>query len=219
MTKIKEVHLGITNRCRLACLVCARNDKTSDTMQKIQDIALEDIKKFLLSASPRKVFFCGVYGDPIYHPDFIEIIRFMKQELPYTMIIIHTNGTGKKDEWWHELISLLTRKDSIYFAIDGSPENYHNYRINSKWSEVEQAVKACVKARDSINNYTKIIWKYLVFSFNEDTIYESYLKCKELGMSGFDLRQAYTSETTQWLKTTRPFSEIKSEFDELLKKD
>jgi hypothetical protein len=148
-------------------------------------------------------------------------LKEIKESHNSTRIVIHTNASGKSTAWWEEFTSLLNENDVVFFSIDGTPTNYIKYRINSKWEDVENAVKTCVATSARLNTKTKFIWKHLVFSYNENTIMESYKKSKELGIS-FNLQESMVPDDTvktetgggSWLKPTRPFSEIEAEFNE-----
>jgi len=185
------------------------------------DIDIKHFKKFLVDCRPWEVLFCGNWGDPIYAEDFLGLVREIKSTYSLARIIVHTNGTGKSTKWWEEFASLLGKNDIVFFSIDGTPENYTKYRINSKWDDVENAIKTCVETSAKLDKKTEFFWKHLVFSYNENTIMESYKKSKELGI-GFQLQHsmvfgnAALTETGggTWLRPSRPFSEIEAEFNE-----
>jgi MoaA/NifB/PqqE/SkfB family radical SAM enzyme len=185
------------------------------------DINPEHFKTFLISCKPFEIFFCGNWGDPIYAEDFLGLLASIKSELPDTRIVLHTNGSGKSTAWWEQFASMLSDKDIIFFSIDGTPENYATYRVNSKWEDVENAVKTCIAVKEKLKLKTTYIWKHLVFSYNENTIIEAYNKSLELGLD-FQLQESmvfgYLEKTTvgggTWLRISKPFSEIEKEFNE-----
>lgn len=221
MIDFKVLHVGLTNRCRLLCPECTRNSKNNKYIHSMFDINVDYFKKFLVDCDPWEILFCGNWGDPIYAEDFLGLVREIKASHTKARIIVHTNGTGKSTEWWEEFASLLGKNDIVFFSIDGTPENYTNYRINSKWDDVENAIKTCVATSAKLGKETEFFWKHLVFSYNENTIMQSYNKSKELGI-GFQLQEsmvfgnALRTETGGglWLRPTRPFSEIEAEFNE-----
>jgi len=185
------------------------------------DIDTEHFKKFLIECQPWQILFCGNWGDPIYSEDFLGLLRELKTKHPNVEILIHTNGSGKSTEWWEELATILGNQDIVFFSVDGTPENYTKYRINSKWDDVENAIRTCVRVKNDLNKTTRHIWKHLVFSYNENTILESYKKSLELGIE-FQLQQSLVfgsalhtnSGGGAWLKPSRPFEEIEKEFNE-----
>lgn len=221
MIDFEVLHVGLTNRCRLLCPECTRNSPNNKYIQSMFDINVEHFKKFLVDCNPVEILFCGNWGDPIYSEDFLGLLREIKNSHSRARIIIHTNGTGKSIEWWEEFASLLEKNDIVFFSIDGTPENYTKYRINSKWDDVENAINTCVATSAKLSKETTFFWKHLVFSYNENTIMESYKKSQELGID-FQLQQSMVFGEAQhtesgggtWLRPSRPFSEIEKEFNE-----
>ena len=179
------------------------------------DMDIEYFKEFLLGCNPEVITFCGNWGDPIYSKDFIGLVHSIKKEHPTCQIITHTNGSGKSAEWWERLMAEFNEHDLLFFSIDGSPENYTQYRVNSEWSDVETAIKSCVKVNNTKEKKARIKWKHIVFSFNENTIMQAYEKSLELGI-GFELQHALVVVPggNDWLATSRPFEEIENEFEQ-----
>jgi MoaA/NifB/PqqE/SkfB family radical SAM enzyme len=180
------------------------------------DIDVEYFTKFLTLCNPEFILFCGNYGDPIYSKDFIGLIRILRTTFPELIIMIHTNGSGKDTAWWEELMSILGPKDTIVFSIDGTPDNYTKYRINSKWDDVENAVKTVISYKKKYNLTTQIQWKHLVFSYNENRIIEAYKLSIDMGFDDFLLQYGLVNmyEKNAWLQPSRPFHEIEEEFNE-----
>ena len=211
MIDFNNLHVGLTNRCRLECPECARTSLGGRYIQKMFDLDVEYFKKFFINCDPTMILFCGNWGDPIYSKDFIGLIRSIKTSNPNCAVWIHTNGSGKRTEWWEELMSVLQYNDILVFSIDGSPENYNKYRINSQWEDVENAARIAITTRNKLGTSTRIEWKHLVFSYNEDTIDDAYNKSVELGFDKFFLQQSMV-DTSMWLTITRPFREIEQDF-------
>lgn len=216
MFNFKDLHVGLTNRCRLLCPECARTPVGGRFIQSMFDLDIEYFKKFLIEVQPERILFCGNWGDPIYSKDFVSLIRSLKLNNPNLEIKIHTNGSGKSTEWWQSLMSVMNSRDLLIFSIDGSPDNFNKYRINAKWEDVSNAAKTCIEYK-KLNDYApKIYWKHLVFSYNQDTINSSYELSKTMGFDLFFLQHSLVDEANEnaWLATTKPFNEIEKEFND-----
>lgn len=218
MLDFKNLHVGLTNRCRLECLECPRNTEAAKYIHKMFDIEIEKFRKFLTHCEPEHILFCGNWGDPIYAHGFLDLIKNLKTSFSDLAISIHTNGSGKREEWWTSLIELLGNNDKLIFSIDGTPDNYFKYRVNSTWDSVELAIKTCVNAKKHFKKSVSIEWKYIVFSFNENTIDEAYRLSQTLGFDKFYLQQGLVDNTTggkfKWLNTSTDFKNIENAFYE-----
>lgn len=132
---------------------------------------------------------CGTYGDPIYHSDLLNLISQLKQR--GARIGITTNGSYQTEPWWEQLVLLLGADDFIQFGVDGTPENFTQYRENANWKSIETAMRVC--AQSSV----KSIWKYIPFAYNIETIEQAQQLSESLGIDQFriDLSDRFDSAT------------------------
>lgn len=192
MIPINGFHVEPTNICTLKCSGCARTRFIDQWPQhwKNHNLDIDDFLNFLdIDITDLKITFCGNYGDPIYHPRFIEMVSRIKNRGAHVSII--TNGSYKTRDWWNDLCRVLTKTDSIQFSIDGVPENFTNYRINADWKSIRQGIEICV------SNKINTIWKFIPFKFNQQDIESARIISKELGMSEFllDPSDRYDNKT------------------------
>lgn len=185
----KLPHLEITSRCTLECPRCPRTINMGKF--KIEDLSFEAIVKFIELAPCDKsdrVLLGGNYGDPIYHKDFIKIVKYLhNREQAWR---INTNGSHRKISWWEEfydsyddtIYSHVTR-NNLVFGVDGSDDTSEMYRVNSNFYEVFNAMKLGVKRGK------KIIWQFIPFSFNEHQIKEAQKIAEDNGMI-FEIRKS-----------------------------
>ena len=116
----------------LKCPGCARTQFKEQFPTKWQNysLTLAALQQFLnIPLQGVELEFCGNYGDPIYHPDFLNIIRWAKDS--NAIITITTNGSYKDAGFWQELGSVLDHRDTVIFSIDGIAANNAVYRKNS----------------------------------------------------------------------------------------
>lgn len=166
----KTVHLEITSRCRIACLKCSRtyNIKSNNPAFSIDDIDINIIKKYA-QLDYKRYDLCGNWGDPIYHPKFLTIIKILKDA--GKKVYISTNGSGKKESWWHILFSMLDSNDVIFFAVDGLEDTCGIYRQNFKEKDFHFVMNLLQIAN---TKYTvNAIWTFIPFKFNEHQIEEA----------------------------------------------
>lgn len=179
---VKGIHIELTNMCTLQCPGCARTRFLNEFPKywKNYNLQIQDLFNFMdLDLSGQIINFCGNYGDPLYYPHLIEIVKEFKKNNAIVSII--TNGSYKKTEWWEELCNLLDEKDRITFSIDGVPDNFTTYRINGDWESIERGIRVVSQAK------CQSAWKYIVFSYNEKSIGDAKRLSEQLGLKHFNL--------------------------------
>ncbi|WP_353480126.1 hypothetical protein [Haliscomenobacter sp.] len=132
-----------------------------------------------------KITFCGDDGDPIYAHDLIAVIQYIKSIKPVEIVII-TNGSHKKTEWWTQLGSVLDSSDTVHFSIDGWDNASNNlYRVNSDFTSITNGITALRNASDC-----QIIWATIAFRFNEDRLDHMRDLAKQLDVDVFQLTKS-----------------------------
>ena len=176
-------HIEPTNICTLKCTECSRTKFLNRWPQywKNHVLDIDVLLNFLdIDLNQIPILLCGNYGDPIYHPTFVDFVQRLKQRGAHLQIV--TNGSYKKIKWWEELCSVLTEQDTIQFSIDGSPENFTQYRIGADWESIKQGIEVCVKSECQTE------WKYIPFGYNVKSIDQTKELADQLGFNRFFLR-------------------------------
>lgn len=199
MPNVTGFHIESTNICTLKCPGCARTRFIEKWPRHWMNhnLRIDDLMRFLdIDISGLTINLCGNYGDPIYHPDFINLVKSIKAR--DARISIDTNGSYKKQQWWDELCLLLDEKDQIKFGVDGLPESFTQYRINADWESIKVGMETCQKHK------VKTIWKFIPFSFNQDEIDIARELSHEIGIDEFlvDPSDRYDSQTEQFIPVT-----------------
>jgi MoaA/NifB/PqqE/SkfB family radical SAM enzyme len=171
--------LEITNRCNLECLRCARTDFIEQFPKAWQnyDLNLSDFKKFINPVIDQvHIFeFKGTMGDPIFHPNFIDWIKWAKSI--DKKVKIHTNGQSGP-ALWRKLSLLLDNEDTVILGIDGLPSNFMYYRINARWKNIEHCV-------EELKGICTLVWQYIIFKYNQDNVEEAKQLSIDLGFDNF----------------------------------
>jgi organic radical activating enzyme len=194
--QITGFHVEPTNICTLKCNACARTEFIEQWPNHWHNHSL-DIDRLLnfldVDLTNKKINLCGNYGDPIYHPDLINFVNQLK--LQGAHISITTNGSYKKQKWWESLAEILDHNDSVTFSVDGVPENFFQYRVNADWESIK--IGMTVMAKSSC----KTVWKYIPFSFNQDTVDQAQQLSTQLGIKKFQIEFSDRfTEKTQYLR-------------------
>jgi hypothetical protein len=145
------------------------------------DTSILDLYKVISPILPfiKKIIFCGGIGDPIFHPHFVEFIKFCRTHYLNLLIEIHTNGSILNEEW-KELGELSSDKIEIVFGIDGLAANHYKYRGTDYFTVIRNL-------KTYIDNGGNAIWQTILFNFNHDIIDQIIQVSKNIGCKQFRL--------------------------------
>jgi organic radical activating enzyme len=177
---VTRFHIEPTNICTLKCSGCARTRFIEQWPQhwKNQSLDIDFLLDFLdIDLTGKKIVLCGNYGDPIYHPDFINFVKKLKSRS--VVLSINTNGSYKNQEWWRELVTNLDSNDHIIFSVDGTPENFTQYRMNADWESIKIGMDVVA------NSECDSSWKYIPFAFNQFDIDQVKQLSQDIGIKQF----------------------------------
>lgn len=185
---IDEYQLEITSYCNAACPQCPRNENGRGLNRRMPlchlDRAVID-RAFTpnLCSRLRQVFFCGSYGDPIMHPDFLDILRDFRKKNPTLWLYFHTNGGVHDPEYWAEVARIMAGYGQIDFGIDGLEDTLHLYRKNVKYTKVIENAQAYINAGGRAQ------WNFIVFKHNQHQVEQVKQLGQELGFFNVLIRK------------------------------
>jgi MoaA/NifB/PqqE/SkfB family radical SAM enzyme len=207
--KIDEYQLEITTYCNAACPQCPRNNNGSGTNPylKLEHLPRDVIDSTFtqeLCSRLRQVFFCGSYGDPIMHPDFLDILRDFRRKCPTLWLYIHTNGGAHDTEYWTALAEIVGSYGQVDFNIDGLGDTNHLYRRNTNFDKIISNATAYIKAGG------RAVWNYIIFEHNQHQVNQAKDLSIKLGFQEFKhratgrfLNHSTMEEFVEWPVQTR----------------
>lgn len=170
---VQVVYLSLTNRCNLKCKHCvasAADPKGEDPL------STEDWKAIIiqvLKLRPEQLALTG--GEPLLRKDFLELLRFAKENCKDTKIVLSTNGLLISDK---NVKDIIDKVDTIAISLDGydetSCEKIRGKGVYRKVIDVISLIKA--------NGYSKISLSMLESAYTEGHDAEFYALCKTLGV-------------------------------------
>lgn len=195
---IKGLHIELTNKCTLKCPRCSRTEfiQQFPKQWKNIDVDISSLLKFIdIDLTGVKIHLCGNYGDPIYHDGLIDAVKGFKDR--GGILNIATNGSYRSIEWWEDLANYLTSDDQVTFAIDGTSDNFTKYRINADWQSISDGINVISKSN------AKMIWQYILFSYNQNDIEKASRLSEALGFDEFFIMDSGRWDNgTEWLTPT-----------------
>lgn len=185
---VKEYQLEITTYCNAACPQCPRNlngygfNPYMPLMHLERDVINHAFVPELCQRISQ-VFFCGGYGEPVMHPDFLNILRDFRKKNPTLWLYFHTNGGAHTPEYWAEVAGILNGYGQIDFGIDGTDDQtLAYYRRSVTYSQV------IANAKSFINAGGRAQWNFIVFKHNEHQVEEAKKLSQELGFFNILIR-------------------------------
>lgn len=184
---INEYQIEITTYCNAACPQCPRNINGGQVNPhlKLEHLDRQVIDRAFpaeLSNRLRQIFFCGSYGDPIMHPNFLDILWDFRTKAPKLWLYMHTNGGAHDTEYWQELAGILNGYGQVDFNIDGLADTNHIYRRNTNFDKIITNAQAFISAGG------RAVWNFIVFEHNQHQVKQAEQLSKELGFVNFTYR-------------------------------
>jgi MoaA/NifB/PqqE/SkfB family radical SAM enzyme len=184
MLATNPLEIELTTKCTLGCPACPRNNPHRNKKDwDVGHLNTDMVKQFADSPIDRRYLFIGCWGDPIYHPDFIDIVRHYVDR--NKRLAIHTNGSFKKQKWWNELASLnWTKRQQFTFSVDGLEDTNHIYRIRADWQSIELGMR--IMGRLPQNRRPYLEWKMMVFPYNKHQVPQAKQLADEIGFDNYE---------------------------------
>ena len=131
-SRLSKLYIEPTNQCNLDCRTCMRN-VWEEPLGMMSDEVFDRIIEGLNDFSPVPTVFFGGFGEPLFHPNIVAMVRRAK-ELGARVELI-TNGTLLTRELSKELVK--TAIDVIWVSLDGAtPESYADIRLGAELPKV-----------------------------------------------------------------------------------
>ena len=124
ITHLDRVYIEPTNDCPFACAICMRhswNEQLGRMGMAVFERVMDGLKEF----SPLPSVFFGGFGEPLSHPDILDMVQRAKASGAVVELI--TNGSPLDEDKIQRLVDL--ELDTIWVSLDGAtPECYSEVR-------------------------------------------------------------------------------------------
>jgi MoaA/NifB/PqqE/SkfB family radical SAM enzyme len=141
--KLAKVYIEPTSSCNLDCRTCMRNvwDENPGYMDfEVYLKIIQDLNRF----DPKPMIFLGGYGEPLSHPNILDMIETAKNQ-GFAVELI-TNGTLLKPAVSAKLVSFHV--DRIWVSLDGSTrESYADIRLGDELPRVITNLEELLRLR------------------------------------------------------------------------
>jgi MoaA/NifB/PqqE/SkfB family radical SAM enzyme len=137
MDALNKLYIEITNRCNLSCQMCVQ--RAWD--EPLGDMSLEtfsDLMTQITDFTEPPIIHLGGFGEPMTHPDFLEIVR--RAKATGAKVEITTNGTLLTKDLAVALLALGL--DRLVVSMDGvTPASYGDIRVNGNFNQVVENLR------------------------------------------------------------------------------
>jgi len=132
VTRLAKVYVEPTNICNLECRTCIRN-VWDEPPGRMTGATFARVAEGLRAFSPAPTVFFGGFGEPLAHPDIVEMVAQAKSlGAPVELI---TNGTLLTENLSRRLIA--AGLDVLWVSLDGAtPESYADVRLGAALPQV-----------------------------------------------------------------------------------
>lgn len=148
IANLAKVYVEPTNLCNLNCRTCVRNaweEPLGRMSEAIFNRFMEGIRQF---DNPPTIFFGGL-GEPLFHPQIIEMVAEAKQAGCRVELI--TNGTLLAGQLSQGLVE--AGLDLLWVSLDGAdPDSYADVRLGAALPQIIQNVESFHALRRTIDN-------------------------------------------------------------------
>jgi len=190
---IDVLHLEPTDVCQAACPLCARETDPLFDKNKKNHLTYEQIIKCFPEYKIKllkKMFMCGVYGDPAAGNHTLNIYKKFRSVNPEITLGMNTNGALRSKNWWVELAKTLNKTyDYVVFSIDGLSDTNHLYRVNVNWEKLMENVSAFIENGGSAH------WDMLIYKHNQHQVEDAKKLADKMGFTWFRAKVSKRPET------------------------
>jgi len=145
-----NVDIEVSSRCQIQCEHCFR--QYMDVGEN--DLMPLEVYKRIVAECGREGLFTlkfSMRGEPLLHPDIVEMVRFAK-ESGVKEVWINTNGGLITEQLARDL--MLAGVDWITMSFDGLGANYEAVRKPLKYAESLEKLKTLRRVRDELGANT-----------------------------------------------------------------
>ncbi len=143
VSHLAKLYVEPTNGCNLECRTCMRNT-WDEPLGRMNDATFTRIIDGLRAFSPAPTVFFGGFGEPLSHPNIVDMVARAKGLGGKVEIV--TNGTLLTRDMVRGLVSVGL--DMVWVSIDGAtPESYSDVRLGAALPEVLANLASLREAR------------------------------------------------------------------------
>lgn len=134
----------------------------------------------------KHVNLCGNMGDPMTHPNIVQVCESTQLHHPGVAISINTNGGIGSVHHYRQLAAMGV---TVIFGIDGLKDTNHIYRRAVNWTRLQERVLAFIGSGGRAH------WQWIDFPHTQHQLEQARLLSEELGFEKFVVQSRWSPES------------------------
>lgn len=178
------IWLETASACNLRCKMCAVHADDGPMQQKPSKLMKKELFFSIVdqTANWNITYYLHYYGEPLMHPDFIQFLRYCKQNAPQNRVSFFTNGVLMTPSFTDRMLD--AGFNEIFISLDGdSKEVYEKIRIRSDYNIVLKNVEYLIAERNRLNLSVNVGLSYTVQDLNrheQKAFYDRWKNCVDV---------------------------------------
>lgn len=174
-----HIFIETTRLCNLKCQSCPRDLSEA----KVGNMSFELFKKIIGEATTFGVrnFCLHMFGEPLLHPQIVEMSKYIKASNVNHAILLTTNGYFLTDAKARGLIEVGVDKIAVsFFSLRN--EKLESLTGDNNIEVVVDNIRNASTVRRGMNGKTKIFIRFLMCKENEDELKDFRILSKDTGI-------------------------------------
>jgi radical SAM protein with 4Fe4S-binding SPASM domain len=145
----KTIWIEVASACNLRCRMCGVHAVDGPWRQKPSKLMKKELFFEIVdqTADWEVAYNLHYFGEPLLHPEFIELIKYCRQRAPKSKVSFHTNGYLLTPQFSDRLLESGCHE--VFCSLDGvTKETHEEIRIRSNYSRVIKNLEYLLSARN-----------------------------------------------------------------------
>ncbi len=196
---LQHLEIELTSHCNARCPMCSRqilgtyNENPKLTKKHLPKTSVLALIPQLAKCRNVEVGFIGAFGDPLMHPDLLDLTEAFCKESNIN-VLIETNGAIRSQKFWANLGQLSKESGNLKltFSIDGLEKTNAIYRANTDFQKIMQ------NSQTYIDHGGWASWKFICFKHNQHEVDIARRRAQHMGFKKF-----IAHHTPRWKSTSQ----------------
>ena len=159
--------IEISNICNLNCIMCHASFLYNNNIKHNKLMEYNTFQKVINQVVPGvKNIIMQLWGEPLFHPDFISMVEYIRKKTSEITLSFNTNGLLVSPNIANEL--LKHNINEIGFSIDAAKEStFNSIRKGGNYKQLINNIENLINQRARYGSSLKIYVSFVIMKENE----------------------------------------------------